>query len=1139
MSYLSSPSSESAAATHHVILVHGTGAAASNERGSAWWQTEGTLWRLLVSEYKDQFAPRAYIWSGENSERERRDAGRCLCGHLIDLQDKGIEVHLIGHSHGGSVIWHALQEFDRKPGRLDRTVRSWATVGTPFLQSGLRRARLWGYVIAMLLSIGFGVGALFTLSEPYIEYAQKYEPLATYLWFGLLLVPMTVFVVCARAVRPYLYELMRRHKHAVSKQLAGPLGMQKYLGLWSRQDEPTIGLGASGSFSIKLLSEGTAESGGGAKLPMWRTPFAVATNQFVNNLVSRAVQGSTLAHLELRRATSYPTKTLAQKSLPPHIDDVLIEGANIHSAKFGRHVRDLLMSGSSALTGFVDLKIAAAKTLTFKELVHTTYFDQAGCIELLVHHMEQHSRIPPERVKTAAVVDFYEKRMDAGAANSLETNVALPSNRIGLVVSVALTALLLTLAMVAFSQAALHRIAFAPTTPAFYASQIAETTSHLAAALIPDQDLPGVRRRDDLDKYVTAIVAGGQFSQLLDAATKLPEGFLRDTFETKVLPTAIKAATYDQLVWLVSKPRGFFAAMEPKLSTQGAVFPATEMLVRRLAEGGNSFDRQTYENLLSPCKQVNFCRGSLQFLIVHTVVRHGTTEVPDYMLPLKVPMGSNGEPVRVADLLHGLGLSREKGNEKFLAWGATRDLWPYVSAVRGNTELILRWSDYENSVLTALKTLDDVAIFPVLEFVLESNWTTTIPAEAVSVLKAALTRVRLPSASDRDWRTMNIDFLDIALARLSDHVGVCNGPQASGIIREPGMPVPCEIKGKPPTPWMGSNRPIQVETRSIASAQKAKAFLGNDGLLERLPGHSGTVYQPALKSSPLDLVLSEMYRDVCMRLKSKTAPEEMEDSDKSNLAKFFIELGPAPATIPDSIAAWLNQNINLQKLCAADFVKGSASLAAEAKAVYNLAMAQWLYPVHPEVAVKLVLSNFMIKSGAVDRPARSSLLGDEHAWLADRGRYQEILKTITTTETASQLLRRTTYFRLATCLNIQQESKLAQEFAKLGERAALTARKYGRPAELGDAYMSEALYLFSTGNYRAGADVCSACDIQAKLSLVNAILPFLFSNKDTNYKEFLQCQAVSKEDMKLFLGTEEQKVDATDFQLKAEAKSPF
>jgi HEAT repeat protein len=84
---------------------------------------------------------RLFAWSGLNSESERRVAGRRLFEGLKALEEGNksrIEAggepryyHLIGHSHGGSVIWNALRIASGRNEPLPH-LRSWITLGTPF-----------------------------------------------------------------------------------------------------------------------------------------------------------------------------------------------------------------------------------------------------------------------------------------------------------------------------------------------------------------------------------------------------------------------------------------------------------------------------------------------------------------------------------------------------------------------------------------------------------------------------------------------------------------------------------------------------------------------------------------------------------------------------------------------------------------------------------------------------------------------------------------------------------------------------------------------------------------------------------------------------------------------------------------------
>ncbi|MGX7829842.1 hypothetical protein ACTG9Q_32675 [Actinokineospora sp. 24-640] len=133
---------------------------------------------------------RLFHWSGMNSLTERLAASNRLLAVLFALEREGRGYHLIGHSHGGSVIWEALttahlmhenktvysavkpylrarrmipertpvrrrrmtldglgSDYQRMAPSLPLTgLRSWTTVGTPFLTHlPKRRPRVGGW----------------------------------------------------------------------------------------------------------------------------------------------------------------------------------------------------------------------------------------------------------------------------------------------------------------------------------------------------------------------------------------------------------------------------------------------------------------------------------------------------------------------------------------------------------------------------------------------------------------------------------------------------------------------------------------------------------------------------------------------------------------------------------------------------------------------------------------------------------------------------------------------------------------------------------------------------------------------------------------------------------------------------------
>ncbi len=126
-----------------VVLVHGTYAASESDEGDSWWQCGSPAWQDLQNRLPTgvQMPERGQLfhWSGENSERARIKAGRSLLEYLRNLEAAGQGYHLIGHSHGGSVIWHALKLATAGSVEL-KHLRSWATVGTPFMHHRTRGA---------------------------------------------------------------------------------------------------------------------------------------------------------------------------------------------------------------------------------------------------------------------------------------------------------------------------------------------------------------------------------------------------------------------------------------------------------------------------------------------------------------------------------------------------------------------------------------------------------------------------------------------------------------------------------------------------------------------------------------------------------------------------------------------------------------------------------------------------------------------------------------------------------------------------------------------------------------------------------------------------------------------------------------
>src|SRR5262245_4047897 len=169
--------------TYDVLLIHGTAAQHPDDAGELWWQQSSEFGADLQSKLGSTVRVQPCVpeqasvfhWSGANSERDRRLAGRRLFQALAGREREPAcpPYSLVGHSHGGSVIHHALLTAVRKGVPLTK-LRSWMTIATPFLEFRAAGAA-WLWCLPAALSVVLvhslfttspnGVDKLLTLSE--------------------------------------------------------------------------------------------------------------------------------------------------------------------------------------------------------------------------------------------------------------------------------------------------------------------------------------------------------------------------------------------------------------------------------------------------------------------------------------------------------------------------------------------------------------------------------------------------------------------------------------------------------------------------------------------------------------------------------------------------------------------------------------------------------------------------------------------------------------------------------------------------------------------------------------------------------------------------------------------------------------
>ncbi len=250
-----------------IITVHGTFAhiggvpsdSASAGMDAQWWQcasaTEKDLERL-VEGVDGPVKFERFIWSGDNSELARREAGSRLLKLMLQLEAEGESYCVVGHSHGGSVISNALTEAAVRKKQLDGLKR-WITVGTPFVS--LRRENLLFlrltliqkamFVASLMLLLMFGA---YVIGEM-VSGGFNFDRQNALLRFGTYAVLMSLPFLLFWGVFKFLD--MRKLYFYRPKTLAwaGKNFAPRWLGLWHKDDEALSGLSSISGIKLEIF----------------------------------------------------------------------------------------------------------------------------------------------------------------------------------------------------------------------------------------------------------------------------------------------------------------------------------------------------------------------------------------------------------------------------------------------------------------------------------------------------------------------------------------------------------------------------------------------------------------------------------------------------------------------------------------------------------------------------------------------------------------------------------------------------------------------------------------------------------------------------------------------------------------------
>lgn len=432
--------------TELVICVHGTGASDDRDSGPHWWQGGSAFERAFRTAIPSSvILDRPFHWSGKNSERERRLAGTRLLHRLRALDAEGASYHLVGHSHGGSVIWHALVQSCGKAPLVG--LRSWSTVGTPFLEFRPSRFNAIAFASALVSTI-LTVVVLVRLSL-YLQ-MDGGAWLRQWSWLLpaslLLILILSVGAILVATATP-IAALFRWRRLQSLQRTAAAQHRNSWLGLWHSSDESISGLAAAlcdpQLLTPRLRPRSRWQIILAAPFFLYNSWIAAAGDQFIWRRLLRKAVGSDLAGLSLSAVSRSPAAIAAcWPEMPCNIAARITQRCDAEAARSIASLRRLLgvayeSRDAGAMIGHLQM------SLTWKELIHTSYFDDEDAVRLLAVHIRRHARtedpglsgadsVPLEWLKAGPLCDAPAFTATTGRWESLELRCVSAVAGIGL-----------------------------------------------------------------------------------------------------------------------------------------------------------------------------------------------------------------------------------------------------------------------------------------------------------------------------------------------------------------------------------------------------------------------------------------------------------------------------------------------------------------------------------------------------------------------------------------------------------------------------------------------------------------------------------------------------------------------------------
>ncbi len=416
-----------------VVPVHGTFAGDVADEGSRWWQRGSDTWQALQARLpQGATLHNVFHWEkGANSARGRLAGALDLLEKLKEFESNHQGYHLVGHSHGGSVIWECLQQavIQRKGWRVKPELkeqlaldhlRSWTTLGTPFMQFGPDQnfttirpfrwfARLQGrmeqwmsrfvprfldsiqsIIVLIVFLIFMALLVVIWVEEP--NSAPAYFVSGIFIFFFFMLV---FFGGLEKQI-----ERMQFHRERDAVLTATKLFGDRWFGIYSKEDEAITGLQTTLSLKLKVIPQRTLANQVfySDRLFRWLRPLRWISyrlynriiprlgDRFISSQLVRSAQGNDRPGTVVQHVSPGPVPCEGgYLPLPESVNASLVEFANDHAKRLVPELRKML--GNFAVSGLQVLQEESQRVDVSKGLVHNAYFESEEVLQLIAWHV--------------------------------------------------------------------------------------------------------------------------------------------------------------------------------------------------------------------------------------------------------------------------------------------------------------------------------------------------------------------------------------------------------------------------------------------------------------------------------------------------------------------------------------------------------------------------------------------------------------------------------------------------------------------------------------------------------------------------------------------------------------------------------